>query len=96
MASHIKDYDLNETRNNHIRMGNIVNSLSNNPREKTDEFPQNIVKGLDSQANDLIIDGFVPIGDMKITYSPTYVFPGSATTMGGEPSYYQQFIKYEP
>lgn len=96
VANRTEDYDSNAEANEHRRLRNIVNSLEKEPKPDMELLPPNIVKGLDSKANDLIADGFEPYGEVRITYSPTYVFPGTATTLGGYPLYHQQFVKYEP
>ncbi len=52
--------------------------------------------GIGLIAAPLIRDGWEPSPNTKIevTYTPTYVFPGSATTLGGYPTYMREFIKY--
>lgn len=84
-SSRIEDYD----SNSFLRYSYGESNL------KTSKIPVEMQKGFNSLCDDAVKDVYVPFGEIKVTYSPTYVLPGTVTTLGGRVEYIREFVKYE-
>ena len=89
VCNNLEDWDANDWRR-------VTLAFANYSEEKIkEEILPDMQDGFNSLSKKLILDGYLPYGDFRIEYSPTYKHEGMYATYGGGAKYIQQFVKYE-